>query len=308
MTGQNDNYRHLVEGAVPVDDGRNRIYYCELNHYFSENVFRNFSIKYTVEGVAHYHTNAEQYSLLPNYFLLSTKQPCKGIVDSKSVTRNISIDITQGTMGEIFTVLSLNRNIDLENLQAEHFFSPDFFENIYPAGSCALGISLSALGRSLVTQPNTGIVVTEETFFDLAEKAVMQEFGNLKSFSNLDAVKNSTKKETLRRLLKGKNFIDENYLTNTEIPEIAKFANLSQYYFFRTFKKAFGTTPYQYMLNRRLDHSRNLLINKNSVNQVAMECCFPDLFTFSKAFKRQYGYPPSVFAKEYGTRTSTIAT
>lgn len=306
MISPNDNYKHLKEGALAIDDGRNRIYYCELKQYYSENVFRNFSIKYTVEGAAHYHTNNEQYRLLPNYFLLSSKQPCKGIVDSKTVTRNISIDISQDTMAEIFTVLSSQGNIDLENLQAEHFFSPDFFENIYPADNCPLGILLSSLAHSLIKQRNSAVMISDEVFFELGEKTVIHEFGNVKSLDKLDAIKASTKKETLKRLLRGKYFIDENFLSNAEIPEIARFANLSKYYFFRTFKKAFGITPYQHMLNKRLEYSKVLLQN-NPVKQVAAECCFPDLFTFSKAFKRVYGYPPSFFAREYGKQDVNTA-
>lgn len=288
-----DFYKHLKEGASPIMDGRNRVYYCELNQYYSDNVFRNFSIKYTMEGVVGYHTAKEKYALTPNYFLLSSKQPCACIVDSKPVTRNISIDIDQVTLEEVFTYLSSKKDIDLDNFQAAHFASPDFFENVYPVGFSSLGHQLFSLGQALAGKDSCEIDITDEIFYMLAEEVVLHEFNNLRSIQQLKAVKKSTKEETLKRLITGKYYIDEHYLQNPGIPEIAKNASLSQFYFFRNFKNAFGITPYQYMVDKRLDHAKTLIQKNYSIHAVASECSYPDVFTFSKAFKKKYGYAPS---------------
>src|SRR5262245_3274070 len=109
MFQSNSHFKHLKGDASPIVDGRNRMYLCELNQYYCENVFRNFSIKYTMEGEVHYRTEKEDYILAPNYFLLSSKQPCECVVDSKTITRNISIDISQNTLGEVFTLFESNK-------------------------------------------------------------------------------------------------------------------------------------------------------------------------------------------------------
>ncbi|MBK9983000.1 MAG: helix-turn-helix transcriptional regulator [Saprospiraceae bacterium] len=292
-----DFYAHLKEGSRPIMDGKNRIYYCELNQYYSDNVFRNFSIKFTMEGVVQYRTEKEKYALTPNYFLLSSKQPCECIVDSKPLMRNISIDIDPVTFGEVFTWMSSGKDIDLENFRAEHFSSPDFFENVYPIRYSELGNHLLSLGQSIVAGESLNYNITEETFYELAEKIVRQEFNHLNFLHQLQAVKRSTREETLRRLLIGKHYIDEHYLQNPEIPDIARQASLSQFYFFRNFKMAFGITPYQYMMHKRLEHAKNLIKNNVPVSKIASDCHYPDVFTFSKAFKKKYGYAPSMLMK-----------
>ena len=49
-------------------------------------------------------------------------------------------------------------------------------------------------------------------------------------------------------------------------------------------------------MHKRLSHALLLMIyEKLSIAQVALRCGFPDTFTFSKAFKREFGYSPSKY-------------
>jgi AraC family transcriptional regulator len=91
-----------------------------------------------------------------------------------------------------------------------------------------------------------------------------------------------------------KQFMKESFLAINEISEIATICNLSEFHFYRSFKEAFGITPYQYLLNCRLQHSMELMaMNDESLSSIALACNFPDIFTFSKAFKRRFGLSPS---------------
>jgi AraC family transcriptional regulator len=97
----------------------------------------------------------------------------------------------------------------------------------------------------------------------------------------------------------GKQFMDENFLTINDVSEVALASNLSEFHFFRSFKQAFGTTTYQYILNKKLELARTMLQEKDaSITAIASMCNFPDLFTFSKAFKRRFGIAPSQFQKD----------
>jgi len=286
-------YVHLTEGRYPVVDGHDRMYYCELNQYYSANVFRSFSIKFTLAGAVHYRTAKDHYDLLPNFFLLSSQQPCECSIDSRNITRNISIDISETTMNEVFTTLSPEQEIDLENLESGHFTSPAFFEHLYPVKNSDLGQYLLQLGDKLTFSQKTNAAVTEETFFSLAEKVIEHEKGIQYSLRHLNFIKSSTKKETLKRLLAGKEFMDQYFLCDISIPQIARHAHLSQYYFLRTFKSAFQSSPYQYILDKRLRYANQLLLKKTMIQEVADQCGFPDAFSFSKAFKKKFGYSPS---------------
>lgn len=57
--------------------------------------------------------------------------------------------------------------------------------------------------------------------------------------------------------------------------------------------------PAAYMLRARLEESCILLRSgAMTMNQIAAQLCFSSPQHFSAAFKRQYGMPPSVYAKQ----------
>lgn len=117
--------------------------------------------------------------------------------------------------------------------------------------------------------------------------------------NKLTALKTSTRREIVNRINSGKEFIDMSYLQNPDIMSVARQSNMSVFHFYRCFKQVHGISPYQYMLGKRLEHARELLMERTHlVTTIAGKCGFPDVFTFSKAFKRKYGVSPSRFFAE----------
>jgi AraC family transcriptional regulator len=281
----------VTEGSKLINDGQNRIYYAELYEYFSKDAFRNFSIKIPIEGTVHYKTAQKDFELQPNTFLLSYRQPGKVTIDSPTVVRSISIDIKRETIEQALKLLAGSGKYDLAGMKAGYFFSADFFENVYSLKN-KLGKELNSLVRQLLD--NT-ITLSEATFLSIAQKVVLHELDNFKSLSKLTSIRTATKKELLKRLLRGKDFIDEHFLGNPGMVDIVKHSNMSEFHFFRSFKQAFGYSPYQYMMKKRLEHATILIGKDEAFTTVALKCGFPDLFTFSKAFKRVYGSSPSSY-------------
>lgn len=66
--------------------------------------------------------------------------------------------------------------------------------------------------------------------------------------------------------------------------------------FQRKFKTAFGTSPKQYILAKRLEKAANLLTNSNlQVSEIAFDCGFEDVSHFSKSFTAKHKLSPSAF-------------
>jgi len=284
-------FQYITEGIKPINDGKNRIYYGEVHEFFSTEAFRNFSIKLSLQGNIHYKTQSREYWLDPNNFLLTGKQPGTVVVDSPTKVKGIFIDLKQETIDEAFTIITAE-SLDLDNLEAGYFFSPDFFENVYALKNGELDRELRSLIYGLMDE---SITVTDETFLTLAEKVVLHERSNYKCLNNLKSVRSSTKQELLKRLLQGKDYINDNFLKNPGIAEIVKHCNMSSFHFFRSFKQAFGYSPYQYIINKRLEHAKLMIRTGESFTVIATQCGFADLFSFSKAFKKLYGVSPSEY-------------
>ncbi len=139
-------------------------------------------------------------------------------------------------------------------------------------------------------------IINEEWFLQLVELIILQEKGNCASLNNIAAKKTVTRKEIYQRLLQGKQYMDAYYSLNPDIATVAQNCSLSTYHFFRSFRQAFGVSPYQYMMQLRLKHASYLMQEDNyTLTDIASPCGFSDLFTFSKAFKREYGVAPSRF-------------
>lgn len=77
------------------------------------------------------------------------------------------------------------------------------------------------------------------------------------------------------------------------LPLLAATAGMSVSSFCQNFKKAFGTSPMQCLINHRLDHAAYLLEDfALSVAEVAARVGYDDAFHFSKAFKKRFGRSP----------------
>ena len=75
---------------------------------------------------------------------------------------------------------------------------------------------------------------------------------------------------------------------------------LSPFYISRIFKSEIGDTPIHYLINIRLDRAKELLESgfAGSVQEVAAQVGYDDVYHFSKLFKKRYGIPPSQARKK----------
>jgi AraC-like DNA-binding protein len=100
----------------------------------------------------------------------------------------------------------------------------------------------------------------------------------------------------VRHLLRAKDLIDARYRDPLDVPALARAAHLSPAHFSREFRRAFGETPHQYLLTRRLERAAELL--RNTDRQVADVCLSVGLLSvgsFTTSFRRTYGMSPTAY-------------
>ncbi len=111
----------------------------------------------------------------------------------------------------------------------------------------------------------------------------------------LPDVKGRLAPATFRRVLA---YIDEHFTREIGLTEIARVAHLSEYHFARLFKQTVGVPVYQYVLHKRMECGKELLLSgKYNVTQAALHTGFSDTSHFSRHFKRHFGVTPRELTK-----------
>ena len=99
-----------------------------------------------------------------------------------------------------------------------------------------------------------------------------------------------------RHLLRAKDLADARYAEPLEVDDLARAAGLSKAHFSREFRRAFGESPYVYLLTRRLERAAALLRNTDhSVVEICLEVGLQGVGSFTTSFKRMYGVTPTAY-------------
>ena len=103
-----------------------------------------------------------------------------------------------------------------------------------------------------------------------------------------------------RHLLRAKDLIDARYAEPLDVAEIARAARLSPAHFSREFRRAFGETPHQYLLTRRLERAASLLRSTDrSVSDICFLVGLRSVGSFTTSFGRAYGVTPTAYRAAY---------
>jgi AraC-like DNA-binding protein len=77
------------------------------------------------------------------------------------------------------------------------------------------------------------------------------------------------------------------------LSEVAAECGLSVSHFARSFKQTIGQTPHRWLLDRRVDEAKNLLMHSGMrLSEIALGCGFADQTSFTRAFKKAAGTSP----------------
>jgi AraC-like DNA-binding protein len=99
-----------------------------------------------------------------------------------------------------------------------------------------------------------------------------------------------------RHLLRAKDLIDARYFDPLGVGELAEAARLSEAHFSREFRRAFGESPHQYLLTRRLERAAALLrTTDRSVADICMTVGLRSVGSFTTSFGRAYGQSPTEY-------------
>jgi AraC-like DNA-binding protein len=102
----------------------------------------------------------------------------------------------------------------------------------------------------------------------------------------------------LARLRRVRDRIDREYVQPLDVEALARDAHMSAGHFSREFRRAYGESPYSYLMTRRIERAMALLRGGDlSVTEICFAVGCSSLGTFSSRFTELVGMPPSAYRR-----------
>ena len=109
----------------------------------------------------------------------------------------------------------------------------------------------------------------------------------------------------LARLRRVRDRIDREYAQPLDVEALARGVNMSAGHLSREFRRAYGESPYSYLMTRRIERAMALLrVGDLSVTEVCFAVGCSSLGTFSTRFTELVGAPPSFYRREGARATA----
>jgi AraC-like DNA-binding protein len=129
----------------------------------------------------------------------------------------------------------------------------------------------------------------DELVIRLVDK-MMCTMGNV---TVIKPIAETLKKFHLTTIERAKEFILRNFDRNISLQQLAEHCCVSVFHFSRIFKSIMAVSPYQYLIDIRLNHAHMLLQTGLAVTQVAFQCGFNSLEHFATAYRKKFNSTPS---------------
>ncbi|MEG1292086.1 MAG: AraC family transcriptional regulator, partial [Lachnospiraceae bacterium] len=103
-----------------------------------------------------------------------------------------------------------------------------------------------------------------------------------------------------------KRYIDANYSEEVTLEMLAEKAHLNKYYFAHAFSDAFGISPMNYLIEKRIQTCKELLSSTDhSIADIARLTGFSSQSYFSQSFKKNCGMSAGVYRKQMHKNTAS---
>lgn len=107
----------------------------------------------------------------------------------------------------------------------------------------------------------------------------------------------------LETVIGTRNVIDNNYEKELNLDLLSKIRFTSKYHLLRLFKRYYGLTPRQYLMDKRIEKSKEKLRSGMTVTEACFAVGLESVGSFSSLFKIKTGTSPSDYQKQQLSRS-----
>jgi len=100
-------------------------------------------------------------------------------------------------------------------------------------------------------------------------------------------------KENIKKVI---DYMNENYTAGVSCDELSELVKMDKYRFIRIFKKHMDKTPYEYLLDLKIEKAKKMLKAKDyTITEISMMCGFSSHSHFTTIFKKKTGVSPTEY-------------
>jgi AraC family transcriptional regulator len=140
-------------------------------------------------------------------------------------------------------------------------------------------------------QDNLGSRLYIESLANLLAVQLLRQYSASKP--HLPVYEGGLPQRQLRQVL---DYIHDHLEQDIKLADLAELLGMSQFHFSHLFKQAIGTSPYQYLLQQRVERAKQLLKQtERSIMEIALECGFNSHSHLSKQFRQLTSITPKAY-------------
>ena len=228
----------------------------------------------------------KEYQLKPDTLLIwRSATPYKFIINDSIKLISVNFDFTQKNTQKKDSICPVpQEDFNPNNLLEQIYFSdfkvlnaPIILHNMRQV-KIKLDVLTDEFSKKKLGYDAFCSAVLKETIIDAARTAL------------LNIPENSYKIE------KAVQYIEQHFDNDITNSDLAAIAGYHSYHLNRLMKSTTGMTLHQYILNTRLEKSKDFLLNTDmSVAEIAEKCGFKNSYHFSNTFKSKIGVTPTLF-------------
>ena len=281
-----DRYNNLfVENNVIIN--------ARSSHVRYEEHWGPLSLKFAFGGREQYRIKNKTLSVDDHRFLIVNEGSYySSSIRSENTVESFTINFSHSLVRSAISLFRRTVEDHLDQRESSERTEPYFEEHLYPHDPRLYRSVLLLRRLSLSPYAHTHRIL--EVFYE--SLAVMFSLHSKvgKKIDTMSPVKDSTKRELYRRLSAAQDFMYSCYDQPLTLKQISDVACLAPAYFLRQFKKNIGITPHQFLTERRMLKASELIRKKSfSVSRACIEVGFDDVSSFSKLYKKRFGFSPS---------------
>ncbi len=118
-----------------------------------------------------------------------------------------------------------------------------------------------------------------------------------KTLQALSGTIDPTPKVNYQAIKRVREYIDDSIEDEISLDILAMIAGYSKWHLSRDFRALYGTSPYRYVITKRIRKAKQLILADHSLADVALACRFTDQSHLTRQFKKTIGTTPNIWKR-----------